>query len=67
MPTFALQVHRVTLPSLVVLGVGDPEEGCIRLAADAGASSSQGQPRLLVLHIPHVEVRPSPKWGWGHR
>jgi hypothetical protein len=51
------QVVRLSLPSLVVLGEGDPVHGALRAVADAAASTPGSGQQLLVLHLPHVEVR----------
>ena len=56
MYTLDLQEHNVTLPALIVHGSGDPLEGCVRLVAAAAASAGRAQGRLLVLHLPRIEV-----------
>lgn len=57
------QVVRLALPSLVVSGEGDPVAGAVAAVAaavaavrSAGGSGGGHQPRLLVLHLSHVDM-----------
>ena len=50
-----LQVARVNLPSLVLLGEGDPLDGVVRAVANAAVCGGGG-PAPLVLYLPHFEA-----------